>query len=409
MRIGAVPVLALCVLASVCGGGGTETNTTGPIGATTASVTVSVASSSVKVGEAMQATATATDASGNVLTGRAIAWTTSDAAIATVNATGLLTALSAGSVTLTATTEGKSASAQVTVTPAGPARLSISIDGALEANWIVGVLITGPNGFSLDAELTPAAPFVLSDVTPGTYTLLATTLANPIPGGLAFYAPPVSELSKSVTITAGATKAVTFTYQLSSGVVTIIASGVPSSGGPCGVFYDTPQATGSKGHGIYIGNGQTTKPVTGFGPSQLKCDATIVNGVSYEPTPAVQAITIPASLTPVTATVAYAPPAVPGKLTLTVSGLPSATTSARIFVRGPLNAQATVQVRQDTPYELAGLAPGTYTLMASVVPAVIDGQSVLLVPPPSQAIQSVTVQPGGTTTASFAYVVPGSQ
>ena len=493
MRTGASPVLLLCVLASACGGG-TEKATTGPIGSTTASVTVSLESSSVVVGQATQATASArdaggnvlsgrtiawasnnalvanvsangvvtaiapgttaitatsdgrtgsatmtvvapapapvaavavtvdpalkvgqtsqanavlTDAAGNVLAGRAIAWTTSDVAVATVSTTGLVTAVSAGSVTITATSESKSGSAQITVAPVGPARLSISMNGAVEA-YVGGVKITGPNGFSLDAELTPATPFVLSDVTPGAYTLLAIPLATSIPGGLAFYAPPVADLSKSVTIAAGETKAVSFTYQLSSGVVTIVASGVPSSGGPCGVFFDTPQATGSKGFGIYIGNGQTTKPVTGFGPSQLKCDATIVNGVSYEATPAVQAIMIPASLTPVTASVVYAPPAVPGKLSLTVSGLPSGTTSARISVRGPFNAQATVQVRQDTPSELAGLAPGTYTLTASPVPAVIDGQSVLLAPPPSQVIQTVTVQPGGTTTASFAYVVPGS-
>ena len=59
--------------------------------------------------------ATLTDSSGNVIVGRAIEWTSSDAGVATVLATGLVRAIAAGTATITATSEGRSGTAVVTV------------------------------------------------------------------------------------------------------------------------------------------------------------------------------------------------------------------------------------------------------------------------------------------------------
>ena len=50
-----------------------------------------------------------------MLTGRTIVWTTSDPAVASVDGGGLVTALKAGTVTVTATSEGKTGSASLTV------------------------------------------------------------------------------------------------------------------------------------------------------------------------------------------------------------------------------------------------------------------------------------------------------
>ncbi len=59
--------------------------------------------------------ATLRDASNNLLTDRVVAWSTSASAVATVSATGLVTAQSAlGSVTITASSEGKSGTATFT-------------------------------------------------------------------------------------------------------------------------------------------------------------------------------------------------------------------------------------------------------------------------------------------------------
>jgi uncharacterized protein YjdB len=92
-----------------------------------ASVTVAPTSASVLVGQTATLTATLKDANGNVLTGRAITWTTSSASVASVSAAGVVTGVSAGTATITATSEGKSASATVTVTAPPAAIASIVI------------------------------------------------------------------------------------------------------------------------------------------------------------------------------------------------------------------------------------------------------------------------------------------
>ncbi len=75
----------------------------------------------------MQLTATPKDASGNPLTGRAVTWQTSNAAIATVDPNGLVTGTGAGGpATITATSEGKSGTAAVTVTPIPVASVTVT-------------------------------------------------------------------------------------------------------------------------------------------------------------------------------------------------------------------------------------------------------------------------------------------
>jgi hypothetical protein len=83
-----------------------------------ASVAVSPASASLTVAGTAQLTATTKDSAGNTLTGRAIAWSSSNALVASVSSSGLVSGLAAGSATITATSEGKSGSAAVTVTVA---------------------------------------------------------------------------------------------------------------------------------------------------------------------------------------------------------------------------------------------------------------------------------------------------
>jgi hypothetical protein len=86
-----------------------------------ATVTVSPATGNVLVGSTLQLTATTMDASGNTLTGRTITWTSSSPTLATVSSGGLVTGVAVGSVTFTATSEGKSGQSQISVnTPLPP-------------------------------------------------------------------------------------------------------------------------------------------------------------------------------------------------------------------------------------------------------------------------------------------------
>src|SRR5216117_1925917 len=105
---------------------GSAAVTVAPANAAVASVTVSPATASVTAGQTAQLTATPQDASGNPLTGRVVTWASSNTAIATVNGSGLVTAVAAGPATITATSEGQSGSAALTVTTVPVASVVVS-------------------------------------------------------------------------------------------------------------------------------------------------------------------------------------------------------------------------------------------------------------------------------------------
>jgi hypothetical protein len=64
----------------------------------------------------VQLTATPKDAGGSALTGRIVTWASSATSVATVTGAGLVTGVAAGSVTITATSEGINGTSTVTVT-----------------------------------------------------------------------------------------------------------------------------------------------------------------------------------------------------------------------------------------------------------------------------------------------------
>ncbi len=80
-----------------------------------ASVTVQPAASAVIEGNTVQLTAELKAQDGTVLTGRTVTWSSSAAAIATVNGNGLVTGVQVGQATITATAEGVSGTAVVNV------------------------------------------------------------------------------------------------------------------------------------------------------------------------------------------------------------------------------------------------------------------------------------------------------
>ncbi|MEP6492862.1 MAG: Ig-like domain-containing protein [bacterium] len=86
-----------------------------------ASVTVSVAPASVPMGTTSQATATTLDASGKVLTGRVVAWYSSNTSIATISASGVITPVKPGAIGIYALSEGRSGVTAFTATAAAAA------------------------------------------------------------------------------------------------------------------------------------------------------------------------------------------------------------------------------------------------------------------------------------------------
>lgn len=105
--------LGCCMLVAAC----SDDETTDP-GASVASVTLTNAPAALAAGVQATITATPRDADGDALTGRTITWTTSNESIVTVSQSGLIEAVALGGpVDITATSEGKTATVQVSVVP----------------------------------------------------------------------------------------------------------------------------------------------------------------------------------------------------------------------------------------------------------------------------------------------------
>lgn len=98
-----------------------------------ATVTVTPSPATVKVGATVQLSATVKDADGTVLTGRALTWSTSNQNVAKVSSTGLVSGVGAGTVSITATSEGQSGTSTVEVTPSTVAVASVSMSQATAA------------------------------------------------------------------------------------------------------------------------------------------------------------------------------------------------------------------------------------------------------------------------------------
>lgn len=96
-----------------------------------ASIEVTPAAVSLSAGQTTQLMAVLKDRFGAVLTDRPITWSSSLATVATVTDAGFVVAVASGAATVTATSEGKSASARITVEP--PGWKQIAATGAIPA------------------------------------------------------------------------------------------------------------------------------------------------------------------------------------------------------------------------------------------------------------------------------------
>ena len=148
-----------------------------------ATVTVTPAAKTIIVGGVSQLTATLKDANGNVLAGRTVVWSSSDETKVTVSSTGVVTGVALGTVTITATSEGKSGTATITVSDGSfPIITGVAPDTIVPG---VTVTITG-TGFSANAQdnavtvggiavaVTAASATQLSFVLPASFPCRAT-------------------------------------------------------------------------------------------------------------------------------------------------------------------------------------------------------------------------------------------
>jgi uncharacterized protein YjdB len=109
-----VPSFLLWLVA--CGDSGSTGPSNGYGVTTVASVAVTPSTVTLSsLGGTAQHTGTAHDARGNTISGKTFTWSSSDETVATVSVSGLVTVVENGMVTVTATVDGISGSAAVTV------------------------------------------------------------------------------------------------------------------------------------------------------------------------------------------------------------------------------------------------------------------------------------------------------
>lgn len=152
-------------------------------------VTVTPALDTLGVGNERALTAVLRDAAGNVLTGRALSWSSSNVSIATVSSTGAVNALAPGTVTITASSEGRLGTATivvlarlantVTVTPSSS---TLIVGSTVQLNTQItdaqGNLLTGRTvTFSSDAPgvATVSGSGLVTSVAAGTARITATS------------------------------------------------------------------------------------------------------------------------------------------------------------------------------------------------------------------------------------------
>ena len=220
-----------------------------PAPAPVASVSVNPASASVQVGQTVQLVATPKDASGNPLTGRTVTWGSSNTAVATVTASGLVTGLVVGSATITATSEGQSASSAITVTAPAAGNIYYTATTGLDGN--AGTLTSPFKTIAKGASvLKPGDKLYIRG---GTYV---ESLVNSVPSGTSWTSPVTLAAYPGETVVVQASGSVV--VRINSSVGYIIFDGLifdaARQAGPV-VYLDNLYGSGTPHH-IRFQNGE---------------------------------------------------------------------------------------------------------------------------------------------------------
>lgn len=174
---------AMVTVSNPSPGGGESSATAVTIGpAAVAGVTVEPAERGLVPQQTLELLATPRDATGAPLVGRSTTWTSSDDDVATVSDAGVVEALAPGTVAITATIEGISGKADITVAPGGmvgPAGGTVAIeDDAVRLDFPAGA-VSALTAITITEDASPPAH---ADLVAGTSWRLG-------PDGRAFGAP----------------------------------------------------------------------------------------------------------------------------------------------------------------------------------------------------------------------------
>ena len=296
------------------------------------------------IGTQLQLTATALDSSGNIISGRSTTWASVDPTIATVNSSGLVTAVIDGTAMITATTGGKQGNghikvskipvASVTVSP-GTASLAIAQTTNLTAtardsagNPLPGRVMTWTSNDASVATLTGNGR--VTAIGPGAATITATSESKSGTAAITVTQPPVA----TVTVTPdSATIRVTNTVQLTA--TPRDSLGTPLSGRVVTWSSNAPGVAAVNGSGLVTGVAAGSATITATsegktGTSAIRVTLVPVASVTVTPSAAtivgtgtVQLVTTPkdSAGNPLTGRVVTWASNAPGAATVNGSGL----------------------------------------------------------------------------------------
>ncbi len=217
---------------------GVNATVTVDVGVPVGSVSLAPATANLPVGLTLTLAPTVKDANGTVTTDRVIAWTSSAPAVATVSTTGVVIGVTAGTSTITATSEGKSGTASITVIVppvftvtvqpptvtlvVGRTTTLAAVNRDENGNVLIGRLVLWSVG---DASIvTVSASGVVTAVGAGTTTVTATSEGKSGTSIVTVTLVPVATVTiqpSNATVAAGGTTTLTsFTRDASGNVLT---------------------------------------------------------------------------------------------------------------------------------------------------------------------------------------------
>lgn len=183
-----------------------------------ATVTITPTSGSLVVGQTLQLSAATASATGQTLTGRVVTWTSSASSVASVSSTGLVSAVAAGTATITATSEGRTATVQITVSaiPVALVRVTPSTE-----------TIASGQTSQLAAQAFDAAGNVLNRTVswatdqPNVATVSQTGLVTAVNAGVARITASVGSVSGTSTVTVTAVPVASLTISPNGGSIAV--------------------------------------------------------------------------------------------------------------------------------------------------------------------------------------------
>ncbi|WP_461412843.1 Ig-like domain-containing protein [Gemmatimonas sp.] len=201
-------ITLLVAAAAACGGGGSDSPTPPTTVVTVATVSVSPPAGQILPGATIALSATARDAAGNAVAGRATIWSSSSSTVATVDGNGIVTGVAAGTTTVQATVSGVSGSATITVAPVPVASVAVTpftssvvvgsttplaaIARDAAGNTLTGRTVTWTSASTGIATVTSSG--VVTGVAPGAAVISATVDGTVGTATVTVTAPPAATL-----------------------------------------------------------------------------------------------------------------------------------------------------------------------------------------------------------------------